>query len=518
MTTPEQLLAELYEIDPGLREHEAELVPLIARLLERDPAQKPTAAFVKKLRKELQARAASMESGAVEYRAASGAPSAFAAFFQRFAFAAAGAVAAVVVAVPVTLNFADRDASSGVPFDAYRGEEFALTEDDGSLSTSGIAAPQANNPAPGPYARGQGGGGGDIAMGDMGKMSVVTSLIAPWNPVKYRLEGDLPELPQGRVDVLERDMRALNVPFSSIQNAFRDAAIDLSTFDGMSVDHVSLTQRRQFGYTINVSLADGSVSINQAWEYWPHPASNCQTEECYRAQQPKLSDVPADAELIRIAGEFLADHDIDLDGYGAPVVDNAWRRDYDRAEDKRFAWVPESIRVVYPLVVEGQTVMEPGGGPSGISVQVSIKHKRVSDAWGMTTYQFSRESHEAISGRADVEKFLANSGAQYTDAPTVALKDPTIGYVRLYTYEGGRNRDLLIPALIFRVTDVPAGAYYYPATVAVPLAKDLLEEATPPMPIDPIPMPMPRPMDGGPAVDVPAQEPLILEAETPDAR
>lgn len=510
MTTPEQLLQELYEIDPGLREHESELVPLIAQLLERDPAQKPSPAFVKKLRKELQARVGSMTSGAVEYRAAYDAPSAFAAFFHRFAFAAAGAVAAVVIAVPVTLNYATREA--GMPLDAFRAEETAMkagNQDDGSVSTSGMPAPQAaNNPVPGMYGRGGGGGGMD-----MGTMSAVSSLVAPWNPVKFRLEGDLPALPQGKVEVLERNMRALSVPFSSIQNAFRDAAIDLSSFDGTTVDHVSMTQRRQFGHTINVSLADGSVSINQAWEFWPQPGSNCQTEECFRAQQPKLSDIPADAELIRIANKFLADHSIDLAGYGDPIVDNAWRRDYDRAEDKRYAWVPESIRVVYPLVIDGTTVTEPGGGPSGISVQVSIRHKRVSDVWGLMTYQFSRTSHDAIAGRDDVEKFIANSGAQYTNAPTVTLKNPTIGYVRLYTYENNQNKELFVPALIFQVTDVPPGTFYYPTSVAVPLSKQLLKEATPPMPIDPMPMPMPRPMDGGPAVDVPVKEPLMIDAE-----
>lgn len=500
--TYQSLLAELYEIDPGLREHEADLVPLIQKLLAEDPAQKPSAAFVKKLRKELQTRAVPTE--ATEYRMSYAAPSGF---FSRFAYALAGAAAAVVIAVPVTLRFTQ---DHGVPLVPQAADEdardgFAAGENARNESTA--AVPAGNNPVPGFYGRGGGGGGGgDMAMG---KMSAVTALIAPWNPVKYRLEGDLPELPQGDVAVLERDTRTLNVPFASIQNAFADAAIDLSSFDGTSVDNVMITQRKPFGYTINVSMYDGSVSINQAWEYWPHPENNCQTEDCYRGLQPKLSDIPADAELIRIAGEFLADHDIDLEGYGDPTVDHAWRREYDRTEDKRYAWVPESMRVVYPLIVDGKTVTEAGGGPAGISVQVSVKHKRVSDVWGLTTYRFGRSNHPAVTERSDVEEFLGMAGVQTPEAPTVTLKDPTIGYVRLHVFENGKNQELFVPALIFRVTDVPNDVYYYQPTVAVPLAKDLLDQAQPPVPIDP--MPMPRPMDGGPAVDVPADEPLILE-------
>ena len=500
--TQQDILAELYEIDPGLREHEAELIPLLQQLLARDPAQKPNAAFVKKLRKELQARMNAATDGAVEHRVSYAAPSGF---FNRFAYALAGAAAAVVIAVPATLQWQ----RAGMPPAIPAGEESGGSTDGymvakneaGATNTANDAvAPQVSNPMPGAYGRGQGGGGGDMAMG---KMSAVSSLIAPWNPVKYVLEGDLPELPQGQVEVLERDLRPLKVPFSSIQSAFKDAAIDLSSFEGTSVDFVSVTQRTQYGYTINVSMSDGSVSINQAWEFWPHPEQNCQDETCFRNLQPKMSDIPADAELIRVADAFIADHDIDLSGYGDPIVDNGWRRDYERVEDKRYAWIPESMRVVYPLLVDGKTVTEAGGGPAGVSVQVSVKQKRVTDAYGLTSYQFSRAKHQAVSDRSDVEKFLGTAGSQTPDAPTVTLKDPTIQFVRLYDYENGKNVELFVPALVFQVPNVTGAQYYLPQTVAVPLAKDLLDQAQQ--------QPIPMPMEGGPAVDVPAKEPLMID-------
>lgn len=491
--SPQTLLQELYEIDPDLKAHEAELIPLIAQLLERDPAQKPTAAFVKKLRKELSTRADTMMNGAVEHRMTYTTPSSF---FQRFAYAAAGAVAAVVIAVPVTLQYADQNTL--VP-PMNTGEEMAMkTGDmDSSNQTSPSPTVSTGNPA---YGRGQGGGGGD-AMG--------MSLIAPWNPVKYRLEGDLPELPTGDVTVLERRLNRLNVPFSNIQSAFDDAAIDLSTFDNTSVESIALAQRRPFGYYINVSMTDGSVSINQMWDQWPHPENDCRDEACYRNLQPKLSDIPADADLIRIASAFLADHDIDLSEYGTPIVDETWRVNYDAMEDKRYAYVPDSMRVIYPLLVDGQIVVEAGGEPAGISVQVSIRHDRVSDVWGLTTYQFDRSQHDAVSDRATIESFLAVSGSQTPEAPTVTLTNPTLGYVRIFDYVNNVNEELFVPALIFQVENVPTGTYYYQRTVAVPLAKDLLEKATPPMIIDPVPTP--RPMD--PSASSGQADPLIIEED-----
>ncbi len=497
---PHSILAELYDIDPTLREHEAELVPLIQKLLADDPAQKPSPAFVKKLRAELQAR----EHGAVEYPMAYSAPSAFSAFFGRFAYALAGAAAAVIIAVPVTLQWSQQGVLPlASPED---GNESAMEKSGNSYGVTDMAAtpaPTGNNPV---YGRMQGGGGGGLGMGDAGTMSAVSSLVAPWNPVKYRLEGDLPDLPAGEVTVLERTPRPLNVPFSSIQSAFKDAAIDLSSFDNTTVESFTIAQRKPFGYYINVSMTDGSVSINQMWDQWPHPENDCRDEACYRSLMPKISDIPADAEVIRIAGAFLADHDIDLSGYGDPVVDNFWRDQYAAAEDKQMAWVPDNVRVIYPLIVEGQIVNEAGGEPAGISVQVSVKHKRVSDVWGLTTYQFSRTQHEAVSQRSDVEEFLALAGSQTPDAKTVILSNPTKGLIRLYEYENNKNKELFVPALIFQVTGAPDVLGYSARTVAVPLAKDLLDQAQPPVMIDPVPMP--RPMEGGPAVDVPAKEPF----------
>lgn len=507
MTASQQsLLQELYEIDPSLREHESDLVPLLQKLLANDPAQKPSAAFVKKLRKELAARADASMHGAVEHKVSYASPSGF---FGRFAFAAAGAVAAVVIAVPTTMQFMN-DRQPIVPM-AGDGSEMAANDADAFTTTPSPADSKIAPPGLGdgttPYnARMQSGGGGDMAMGNP-----VMSLIAPWNPVKYRLEGELPALPTGDVTVLTRRPVSRSVAFASIQNAFKDAEIDLSTFDGLTVETVTLAQKKPFGYYVNISMADGSVSINQAWDQWPHPENDCRDEACYQRLMPKLSDIPADGELIRISDAFLAEHDIDVSSYGSPVVDDAWRVTYDTMEDKRYAWIPDTLRVIYPLVVDGEPVIEAGGEPAGISVQVSIRHDRVTDAWGFTAYQFDRAQEEAVTTREDVEKFLGMAGVQSPDAQTVTLSNPTQGLVRLYQYEDGKNTEIFVPALIFRVTGVSNSIGYYQRTVAVPLAKDLLDQATVPMPIDPMPMPH-YPMDGGgPAIDVPAQEPLIME-------
>lgn len=510
--THQAILAELYEIDPELREHEAELVPLLQKLLERDPARKPDAAFVKRLRKELQERVNAVADGAIEHRISYAPPSGF---FHRFAYALAGAAAAIVIAVPITLDYSKRH-SPMPPASPETGDESPVAKSDGYAiadQSAGMPSPGrvGNDPVAGMgYARTQSGGGGDMAMGTM---SAVSSLIAPWNPVKYRIEGDLPTLPSGTVDVHERTTSSRTIPFSSIAGSFDIDDVDLSSFGNATVDMVTFSQNQPYGYSVSLSMTDGSASINQQWDQWPHPGDGCIDEACARKHQIKASDIPSDAELARIADDFFKRHGIDRSGYGNAVVEDTWQTSY-AATDGENPWVPDSITVVYPLLIDGKTAMESYGGHAGVSVAVSVREKKVSSVWGLTQSSFKAEKHPAVSDRADIEEFISLTGSETPDAPTATLKDPTIGYVRLPSYENNVAKDLFVPAIIFRVS-APEGSPYVPRTIAVPLAKDYLDEAKNDVPRmnDPVPMPL----EGGPAVDVPAQEepippePLMME-------
>ena len=91
MTTDVQsILGDLYDIDPGLREHEAHLIPLIRTLQSRNPGQEPDERFVAELRSRLQAKAAELS----EER-----PSAS---LHKFFYLFGGAFAALIIGVPVT--------------------------------------------------------------------------------------------------------------------------------------------------------------------------------------------------------------------------------------------------------------------------------------------------------------------------------------------------------------------------------------------------------------------------------
>ncbi len=341
------------------------------------------------------------------------------------------------------------------------------------------------------------------AVTDSAEVGTDTKMIAPDSMIyrpqvfKYTIDGEIPALTETQVQVLRRNKVITTADAQAILNAFNLGSIDLSSFRGLKTDSISLYQDQKNGYSMYISFREGSVSLNQNWEMWDHPESKCTTEACYQQYRIKESDIPADDVLIGIANDFIDAHDIDLSQYGEPEVDNNWRGTYETmsVSDRAMFWFPENARVVYPLLVDGKPVYEQGGVKAGISVGVHVRQKKVTDVYGIMSLNFTRSTYEAATTSGAVMDFLNKSGNNYgggmppntvPETVNITLGAPTLGYTKVYNYESGVSDELIVPALIFPVKDVPEGTYYYQTSITVPLAKELMEKL-----LFQYPMPMP---------------------------
>ncbi|MFA7682326.1 MAG: hypothetical protein WCX61_04840, partial [Candidatus Peribacteraceae bacterium] len=88
------ILADLYTIDPTLKDHEAELIPLIETLLKERPDAKPDKHFVQTLRRMLHARSQELANT----------PSVSSTLFpfstMKFVYAIAGALVGIAITGP----------------------------------------------------------------------------------------------------------------------------------------------------------------------------------------------------------------------------------------------------------------------------------------------------------------------------------------------------------------------------------------------------------------------------------
>jgi hypothetical protein len=485
-TSLKTFLTDLYEIDPTLKVYEAEIIPLVEKLMQSDPAVEPDTEFVQRLRMQLQNRATELSS-----------PSS--AVFSRWLYAFGGAITAAIIIPVAFVAIHNMKPTTTLQQDDAALFGYSITEQDKDAfgSLSGMS-----NPAT--LGRNQGGGGGGNAvnavpaMATTNEMAVDTDakMIAPYPMIHYEyvFSGTLPEF-SPTVSVFRRNPLSTSIPFSAIGSSLNLGNIDLTSFTGMNMDSVTFSQNKSYGYQMMVNLRDTSVSLDAQWEHWPQ--SKCQTDACYQAERVKLSEVPSEDELIAAANVFIKDHSIDTSHYGTPMVDMTWKRDYDRTPNKNDAWIPDQMRVMYPLVIENQRVTDQSGMPFGISVGVHVKTRKVMNVYGLMSRDYDKSEYAGVTDSKEIMNYLSKidnynwmpeAERKNMNTATVTLGEPVMGYSVYYKYTNAINDELLIPSLTFPITDVQGGdQYFYRQSIVVPLAADMLKEQVDggrPMPMD----------------------------------
>jgi len=520
MNTPQlrEVLDELYALDPTLRTQEEELIPVLEKLLKRKPDTEPDPAFVQKLRVLLRDKAAEGP-----------APSSFFSFLTMptFNYAITGAVLGAIITGPVVYGIMSSGGIPAFPTDGTREQAlFSYSVEDtgsrafGELANGNVDTYGMRGGSPSPEmamnSRPQSGGGGDAAVTMDGDQKM---MIAPeMTEYTLKFDGELPALTAEQIDVFKRQKGISSADVSTILGAFDTGLVDLTSFGGAKADNISFYQDTQYGYMVNVSFREGVISMNANWEKWPHPESSCMDEACYQRYRIKIGDIPADETILSIADDFIDAHNVDLSQYGEPEVDNMWRVNYEAADNKADYYLPEISRVIYPQLVDGKPVYDESGAKSGISVGVNVREKKVSDVWGIMDQKYLKSAYPAVTDISLITAYLENfgkmpegwmpEGTTVTKAE-ITLGTPEIAFVKHYTYENNVSDELIIPALVFPVTNVPAGTYFYRNSITVPLAADILEKMTSQSDGGGMPRPMP--------IDVMMREEAALPA-TDDAQ
>ncbi len=492
-------LAELYAIDPTLKAHEADLLPLIEALLASDPSLAPDQDFVAALRVSLREHAATL----------SGAPKKSSSLWNALIFGLSGAAtAAVVLGLAVvmtqqqplggTTDQTAKTTSSAPALFAMHVEPAGSERAFGTLTADQAPA----GVAPGAFG-GIGGGGGGVAMaqprsggGGPGAMPIMATpplpvdakMMPPYQVTQYKyvFSGSLAGLLQPKVTVYERTPEKNLLPMSTVASSLKIGLLDLASFKNAQIQNITFGQNVPFGYSMTLNLQEAMLSIDAQWDQWP--MATCTTADCY--QPLTIKDVPTDAELLKIATTFAADHGFDLSHYGQPEIDQTWRLSYDQAEDKANAYVPDTIRIVYPLLVEKLPTYDQAGQKNGISLNISLRYKRVMGVWGINGQTYQSSQYDGVTESGDVLKYIDmidnyggypmplrgdGSGDQPSaQTVTVTLGTPVAGLSQLFNYQANANHELLVPSLIFPVVRTEgANMPFWRTQIVVPLAKDL---------------------------------------------
>lgn len=472
------VLEELYALEPELRAQEASLRKLVERLLASKPDAPIDEAFVARLHSELKVRASARPSS-----------NPFINFFMMPSnkYLVPG-LAAIVIALVGAAALSTLQRPTGAPSIGSDRLAYAPIVERVGEGAFGSLVGQSTGE------RSQSGGGGmglgagasvpvtaPMAGGDAAAES---KMIVPPDFVptiyKHVYKGDAIEGLSAQVDVYRRSRGGAG---SGPVGAFLDhdlGLMDLGAAKSASVQSFSIAENRENGYVISVNPEEETISIYENSLTWTYPERACADEACFDAYRLKESDMLADEETIRIAEAFLAEYGVSKDGYGTPIVRDDWRGQYLRATDKANFWFPDVATVIYPQVVDGQTVYDEGGVPSGLNVNVNVRHKRASGLWNLSTRNFQVSSY---AGETDAALLIgiAVKGGLYGDQYTpenarvveVELGTPTIAYSRVWQWSATAGSELVVPTLVFPVLNAPQD--YWRSNVTVPLAKELLQ-------------------------------------------
>ncbi len=484
------ILKDLYSWNPKLKNKESEIIKLIELMSKAKPDTKFDEAFAEDLKKDLLSHRILLDSddGLKENNFLFNLKS-----MNKKIYLVTGVVAVCGVAVlAIMLNtipnnkfsFVDKNQdqfvkighqafgnlamlSSGVHGNANQSQEMSAVSSR-TTASAGVTAPMLAT----------GLGGGDMVMS--------SKMIAPMMSFTYVYKGDSIELTE-TAGVVYRRLKgdgSLSNNLDSLINTKSFGPLNLGSFANLQTSYLSLQEEKRLGMSINIDFREENIYIGQNWMQWKSDRDNCgDNQACWDSYRIKINDVPEDSVVISKATDFLNEKGISLSHYGEAKIDNNWRASYESSTDKNNYYVPEEVSAVYPLVVDSQTVYDQSGNLDGLRVSYNLIQKAVSGVSNLTSYRYETSDYELETDSAKIlelaEKGGYGSGIYYysesQDKVTLELGTPTKSLIRFNRYANNTNEELLIPALIFPITNAPEN-YYGSRFITVPLVKQMITE------------------------------------------
>lgn len=510
-----QILDDLYMIDKDLKNHEDELIKIAEKLIESKPDVRVDEKFVEELKLKLLHEAEKIENATQNNIGLGGFV-----WMKNAAYALGGAAVCILLVFSFTskdnkLQFSMNDKQADLIFNS--GVKKLANNAFGSFSKSDIP-----NQEGGGLGRGDGGtaatalnaaGGGlldttaPVMMESTDEVAVSRKMVAmPFieNRVNYEYVYNGEELPDLSEEMLVYKRNKESEAASDLASLVSGVDFDLLGLDNFRdtwVSSFNIMEDKEFGHSVYFDLQENTVSIGTNWRKWPNPTSDCRDNKCFEKYRLKVDDVPEDAKIIKIADDFLENYEIDTVGYGEGMVQDDWRVGYEALKNKRDAYIPETISVVYPLKIDDKVVYENWGNITGLTVQVNIRYNKVNGVRNIYAHSFDSSSYEAEKDSERILKIAQNGGVygnyRYqdpTETVTIELGTPNLELVRVWKMGEDKyeNEEFYVPAYIFPIVNQDEKLNLNKNSIIIPVIKEMLDEEDDIPVIEPYPMPLLR--------------------------
>jgi hypothetical protein len=321
----------------------------------------------------------------------------------------------------------------------------------------------------------------------MAKMMTVgsDSMITPSESVRYNYiyTGTL-DLPQWNLSVYEKNIVPIDSKeLNSFISWFSFDGFDIHALKNTKMTSLTLVEERNFGYIVSADFVWWTLSLYPNYEKWPQ--QRCDMNWC---KMPGKSDLPSDSELLSLGESFLKKYWIDIHNYWTGRIDTTWKNWVSLSSDwSNDESVPESLTIMYPLLLGDKTVYEEGGSPRGITLGYDVRNKQISSLYGLWKESLRESEYRVTTDIKTLKSFILQWWLYpiLTDRSSqekiidIILDVPELIYMHVSrTDNDWKLKEYYVPSLLFRVINKPIEVYVWD-TITIPIIDEFMKIENP---------------------------------------
>lgn len=313
----------------------------------------------------------------------------------------------------------------------------------------------------------------------------------------------LPEIP-ANMYVYKNKNTGIKTNSSNLSDILKTDIMDLSKLNNLWLLNLSVFEDVKDWYQFDISLSEGSVNIYRNYKKW--------TEVDYSNQkQLAITDVPNEDSVIKIVDDFVNKYSINLDSYLKPIVNNTWRKEYERIDNKKDYYIPDILSVIYQFNIDWIGVYESYWTPIWLETTVNVRDMKVNSVWPIQKMDLTWSKYDLITWSWDILKLAKKwpynnvfmdstvssggwvsvwsswsdwntwieTGIPEVEEVQVEIWNPKLVYLRKYVYneQTKTTQQFFVPWMLFEVlTWNDDKKMIYPGEyVTVPLVKDFID-------------------------------------------
>lgn len=345
-------------------------------------------------------------------------------------------------------------------------------------------------------------GGGALGSSEPGTDSGLS--IAPYNPIVYRFNyqgEDFTNLLKSQQPVFKRDrLRMDESNLASVVAQYSFGLINFSRLSTVQLQNIGITEDPNQGYSAYIDAINQSISMYRNGE-----VGIAEDGRTMIAQPAPSSSTPVEVnerEAIEAANNFLAGFNVSLSGYAAPQIENNWPVFYgDGPSDSPLRYVPPTLEIVYPYLIDGLQSYEESGSFAGLRVSYNTYTKQIQALNDLRVRQYQRSEYPGVTDAERIIDIAERGGFRsysYEEPNarrvTLNLDTPEVKVMRLWRYSNSSyvGEEIFVPVLVFPITN---RGDYWRSNVMVPLVAEVLDNDD----FNPQPIPLDSPVSDAPA-------------------